>query len=87
MAFFFFSGWILACNESRKVGLIPSNYIGVLMKSEKTGKTYIEHNGQTYESPFTNNPDKLMKKEINLNKFKEESNTETNEAQESQEPL
>lgn len=44
-----FTGWMLACNENNKVGLIPGNYIGLVMQSEKTGKTYIEHNGQKFQ--------------------------------------
>ena len=48
-----FSGWILACNENSKIGLVPSNYIGILLQSE-TGQTYIEHNGQRYL--YTRNP-------------------------------
>lgn len=48
-----FLGWILACNENSKIGLVPSNYIGILLQSE-TGQTYIEHNGQRYS--YTRNP-------------------------------
>lgn len=41
-------GWLLACNENRKIGLIPNNYVGIMMQSEKTGQTYIDFNGQAY---------------------------------------
>lgn len=41
---------MLACNENRKVGLIPSNYVGAVMHSEKTGQTYIDHNGRKYST-------------------------------------
>ncbi|KAK6645212.1 hypothetical protein RUM43_001488 [Polyplax serrata] len=73
-------GWVLACNENRKIGLVPSNYIGVLMQSEKTGQTYIEHNGQAYQPSISGKSAMNTSEDVEKSKANsEQSSKETGE--------